>query len=74
MQAHRTFGQVKDRRVLIELPSDFDGRKVEIIVLTLDEPSPSPVRRRIQPDSADPTKIHGDIVRRVDRVSTGDES
>lgn len=36
MQVERLFEQVKDRRVLIELPDTFNDRRVEIIVLTMD--------------------------------------
>ncbi|MBK7673505.1 MAG: hypothetical protein IPJ27_01340 [Candidatus Accumulibacter sp.] len=44
MQVERLFEQVKDRRVLIELPDAFNNGRVEIIVLTADEPVP--VHRR----------------------------
>lgn len=60
MQVERLFEQVKDRRVLIELPDGFNNRRVEIIILTVDEPSP--VRRRPHPDIAGQVKIHGDIL------------
>ena len=60
MQVQRLFEQVKDRRVLIELPDDFNNRRVEIIVLTVDEPAP--VHRRPHPDIAGQVKIHGDIL------------
>ena len=59
MQVERLFEQVKDRRVLIELPDTFNDRRVEIIVLTMDEPGP--VHRRPHPDIAGQVKIHGDI-------------
>lgn len=63
MQVERFFEQVKDRRVLIELPDTFNGRRVEIIVLTLDEPTPP--HRRPHPDIAGQVKIHGDIISSV---------
>jgi len=63
MQVERLFEQVKDRRVLIELPDGFNNRRVEIIVLTVDEPPP--VRRRPHPDIAGQVKIHGDILHSV---------
>ncbi len=60
MQVERLFEQVKDRQVLIELPDDFNNRRVEIIVLTVDEPLP--VRRRPHPDIAGYIKINGDVL------------
>ena len=59
MQVERLFEQVKNRRVLIELPNTFNDRRVEMIVLTLDEPT-SP-HRRPHPGIAGQVKIHGDI-------------
>jgi hypothetical protein len=60
MQVKRLFEQVKDRRVLIELPDSFNNHRVEIIILTTeDEP---PVHRRPHPDIAGQIKIHGDIL------------
>ena len=46
MQVQRLFEQVKDRRVLIELPSEFNDRRVEINVLTIDESFPTPIHCR----------------------------
>lgn len=63
MQVERLFEQVKDRRVLIELPDAFNDRRVEIIVLTVDEPTPA--HRRPHPDIAGQIKIHGDILNSV---------
>lgn len=63
MQIQRLFGQVKDRRVLIELPDDFNNRHVEIIVLTMDEPPA--VCRRPHPDIVGQIKIHSDILNSV---------
>ena len=63
MQAKRLFEQVKDRQVLIELPDDFNNRRVEIIVLTVDEPLS--IHRRPHPDIAGQVKIHGDILSSV---------
>jgi hypothetical protein len=63
MQVQRLYEQVRNRRVSIELPEDFNDRRVEIIVLTLDEPveeSPRP-HRRPHPDIAGRVKILGDI-------------
>ncbi len=66
MHVERLFEQVKDRRVLIELPDAFNGRRVEIIVLTMDEPAPA--HRRPHPDIAGQVKIHGDILNSVHEV------
>lgn len=63
MQVQRLFEQVKDRRVLIELPSDFNDRRVEIIVLTIDESFPTAIHRRPHPDIAGQVKIFGDILK-----------
>jgi hypothetical protein len=60
MQVERLFEQVKDRRVLIELPDAFNNRRVEIIVLTADEPVA--VRRRPHPHIAGRVQINGDIL------------
>ncbi|MBK1725307.1 hypothetical protein [Thiocystis violacea] len=65
MQVQRLYDQVRNRRVSIELPENFNDRRVEIIVLTLDEPTEtsSPQHRRPHPDIAGQVKIHGDILR-----------
>ena len=39
MQVQRFYDQVRNRRVSTALPEDFNDRRVEIIVLTLDEPT-----------------------------------
>jgi hypothetical protein len=41
MQVERRFEQVKDRRVLIELPDSFNNYRVEIIILTTDDAPPA---------------------------------
>ncbi len=60
MQVERLFEQVKDRHVLIELPDAFNNRRVEIIVLTADEPVA--VRRCPHPHIAGRVQINGDIL------------
>ena len=63
MQVERLFEQVKDRRVLIELPDSFNNHRVENIILTTDD---APLaRRRPHPDIAGRLKIHGDILSTV---------
>ncbi len=64
MQVERVFEQVKDRRVLIELPDSFNNHRVEIIILTTDD-APLARRRRPHPDIAGRLKIHGDILSTV---------
>lgn len=63
MQVEWLFKQVKDRQVLLELPDDFNNRRVEIIVLTVDEPVP--VHRHPHSDIAGRVKIHSDILSSV---------
>lgn len=63
MQVERRFEKVKDRRVSIELPDTFNDRQVEIIILTVEEPSVT--HRRPHPDIAGKIKIHGDILSSV---------
>lgn len=63
MQVERVFEQVKDRRVLIELPDNFNNRRVEIIILTVDDPPA--VHRCPHPEIAGRLKIHGDILSTV---------
>lgn len=59
MQVTRLFEQVKNRRVQIELPDEFNNRQVEIIILTMDDPLP--IYRRPHPDIAGKVIIHGNI-------------
>jgi hypothetical protein len=63
MQVERRFEQVKDRRVLIELPDSFNNYRVEIIILTTDDAPPA--HRRPHPDIAGKLKIHGDLLNTV---------
>jgi hypothetical protein len=67
MQVERLFTQVTDRRISIELPASFNDRRVEIIVLALDDvPDQAPrAQRRPHPDIAGQVKIHGDIINTV---------
>ncbi len=63
MQVERLFEQVKNRRVLIELPENFNNHRVEIIILTVDDSTP--VHRCPHPDIVGQVKIHGDIISSV---------
>ncbi len=64
MQVQRLYDQVRNRRVSTALPEDFNDRRVEIIVLTLDEPTEAPpaLHRHPHPDIAGQVRIHGDIL------------
>ena len=64
MQVQRQFVDVKDRRLVIELPESFVHRRVEVITLTLDEdlPMPAPPRRQPHPDIAGKGQTLGDLV------------
>ena len=64
MQVQRQFIDVKDRRLVIELPESFINHRVEIITLTLDEdlPMPAKPRRQPHPDIAGKGQTLGDLV------------
>lgn len=64
MQVQRQFIDIKDRRLVIELPESFVNHRVEVITLTVDEDLPTPVkpRRRPHPDIAGKGQTLGDIV------------
>jgi hypothetical protein len=65
MQVQRRIIDVTDTQVVIELPSSFVNRRVELIALTVDDeaspPSPRPVRRP-SPMIAGKGRTLGDIV------------
>lgn len=64
MQVQRQILEIKDRRVVIELPESFVNHRVEFIALTVDEETPAPAkqRRSPHPDIAGKGKTLGDIV------------
>ena len=70
MQVERQFIEVKQRKVMIELPESFINHRVEVIALTVDEDevgatdrSPLlPKRRRPHPDIAGKGRTLGDLV------------
>jgi hypothetical protein len=64
MQVQRQFVEVKDRRVVIELPASFVNHRVELIALTVDEDLPvkAKTRRQPHPDIAGKGKTLGDLV------------
>jgi len=64
MQVQRQILEIKDRRVVIELPESFVNHRVEFIALTVDEEVPAPAKklRSPHPDIAGKGKTLGDIV------------
>ncbi len=66
MQVQRKIIDVHDTQVVLELPASFVNHRVEVIALTVDEPSPPlpphPVRRRPHPDLVGKGRTLGDIV------------
>jgi hypothetical protein len=64
MQVQRQFVEVKDQRVVIELPASFVNHRVELIALTVDEDLPvkAKTHRQPHPDIAGKGKTLGDLV------------
>jgi hypothetical protein len=66
MQVQRKIIDVHDTQVVLELPQSFVNHRVELIALTVDEPSPPlpphSVRRRPHPDLVGKGRTLGDIV------------
>ena len=72
MQVQQQFVDVKDRRLVIELPESFVNHRVEVIALTVDEDLPprTKPRRQPHPDIAGKGKTLGDLVAPI--VDEGD--
>lgn len=62
MQVQPVLGRVDDGTLSIQLPESFNHRRVEVIVLTLDEDEPGLVQRHPHPDIAGRMQIRGDIL------------
>jgi hypothetical protein len=63
MQVQRQFVDVKQRTMSIELPESFVNRRVEVIVLTIDDEPQAPVkRRRPHPEIAGKGRTLGDLL------------
>jgi hypothetical protein len=66
MQVQHKIIDVDDMQVVLELPASFVNHRVEVIALTVDEPSPPlpphSVRRRPHPDLIGKGRTLGDIV------------
>lgn len=63
MHVERQFIEVKQRRVVIDLPESFVNHRVEVIALTVDDDIPKQVRRRRpHPDIAGKGRTVGDLI------------
>ncbi|MBS0305647.1 MAG: hypothetical protein JSR43_09755 [Proteobacteria bacterium] len=63
MQVQRKVIDVRDTRVLLELPQSFVNRRVEVIALTIDEePVAALAIRRPHPDLAGKGRTLGDLI------------
>ncbi len=64
MQVKRSIETVSPPHLVVELPEPFMNRRVEILVITLDEPEvASPLRRRVPPPQfAGKVKELGDVM------------
>jgi hypothetical protein len=64
VQVERRIFEVTDLRVVIELPESFRDRRVEVIVLTIDDETaiPTPEKRRPHPAITGKAKILGDLL------------
>jgi len=56
----RRFGKVANGQLQIGLPEMFNGRQVEVVIRTLEEPRTH--HRCPHPDIVGKVKIHGDIL------------
>jgi len=67
MQIQRHIEQVASTRLVIDLPISFLNHRVEVLILTLDDPpvAPSPKRRAPPPQFASQVKEHGDVINTV---------
>lgn len=63
MQVQRSFEEVKNRKLLIELPESFVNHKVEVIILTVDEDART--MRRPHPAIAGKMQILGDVLESI---------
>ena len=68
MQVARRIEELKSRQLVIELPESFVDRKVEVIILTIDEgeaPRQPHKRRKPPPQFAGKVKELGDVMSSV---------
>ncbi len=63
MQVERQVLEVRNRRLVIDLPESFVNHRVEVIALTLDDDTPVALgRRRPHPEIAGKGKTVGDLI------------
>ena len=63
MQVERQVLEVRNRRLVIDLPESFVNHRVEVIALTLDDDAPVALaRRQPHPDIAGKGKTVGDLI------------
>jgi hypothetical protein len=63
MQVERQFIDVKNRKILVELPESFINHRVELIALTVDEDTVAvKKRRRPHPDIAGKGRTLGNLI------------
>jgi hypothetical protein len=64
MQVKRSIETLDSSRLVIDLPESFVNHRVEVLVITLDEPEATPPRRRRSPPSqfAGKVKELGDVM------------
>ena len=60
MEVTRSIEQVVGRKLVLDLPENFQNRQVEVIVLTVEDDTPLP-KTRPHPSIAGKMTIHGDI-------------
>jgi len=68
MQIQRHIEQIASTRLVIDLPVSFLNHRVEVLILTLEEPmlESSPKKRRAPPRQfAGQVKEHGDVINTV---------
>lgn len=61
MDAERRIEQVSGRRLVLDLPEPFENRRVEVIVLALEDEAPEQPVRRPPASIAGKMIVHGDI-------------
>lgn len=72
MQVQRTIATVANPDLVIKLPPQFLNRRVEVIVLTLDEPVSNVTRRRMPPPQfAGRVREKGDVMSSVAAADWG---
>lgn len=73
MQIQRTIQMLDTPHLVIDLPASFAHRRVEILVMTIDEAEPKPAKKRRTPPSqfAGQIKELGDVMSTVPATDWG---